>query len=132
MPWVYEIINGRISEDNVTLTIAYSGHPPHVNDPAAVDIPNVGPLPRGGYTISGLEQSPNTGPDTLILIPDPDNEMFGRSLFRIHGDDIHEPGQHCASDGCIVADHDARMIMWHSDDKRLEVVDTLKVERDYW
>jgi len=131
--WVYEQIAGRISQNNVTLTdTAYSGHQPHVNDPAAENIPFEGPIPRGLYTITGMEDSPHTGPMTLILTPDPSNEMFGRKDFRIHGDDIHKPGQHCASDGCIVAGPGPRMTMWNSPDHLVQVVDTLKTESDLW
>ena len=60
--WIFEQQNGRISRNNATLDMAYSGHPPHVNDPDSQNIANVGPLPCGLYTMTGVENSPNTGP----------------------------------------------------------------------
>ena len=84
---------------------------------------NVGPLPQGWYTISAPRYSDKTGPYTLDLFPDAENEMFGRSDFRIHGDSISEPGH--GSDGCIVQDLANRTEVWESGDRRLQVVGNL-------
>jgi hypothetical protein len=47
--------------------------------------------------------------------------MFGRSGFRIHGDNAS--ANHTASDGCIIAGHAAdRTAIWNSGDHVLEVV----------
>jgi hypothetical protein len=101
----------------------YSGNGDGKNNPAMQAVPNIGPLPCGSYIIGEPEDSPRTGPYTLPLISDPANEMFGRSLFRIHGDNIAAPGT--ASDGCIVVNQPYRTQIWESGDHQLSVVASL-------
>ena len=60
-----------------------------------------------------------TGPFTIILIPYPSNVMFGREGFRIHGDNVRDPGN--GSDGCIVIDRIIRQQIWNGADHRLIV-----------
>ncbi len=82
----------------------YSGRGPGLNNPAAQDQPNVGPLPQGDYTVGG----PNNrrGPVTLPLTPNPNNNMLGRSGFLIHGDNaaLNNTG----SEGCPVLPRSCR------------------------
>ena len=61
-------------------------------------IQDIGPIPRGRYTIGSATDHPS--PFTLSLTPDPANDMCGRSGFLIHGDSVQLPGW--ASQGCIV------------------------------
>ena len=71
--------------------------------------------------MTALIDSPHTGLATIILEPDPANQMFGRSGFRIHGD-TSEADQ-TASDGCIIAGHALdRTAIWNAGDLDLEVV----------
>jgi hypothetical protein len=77
-------------------------------------------LPRGLYTIEPPHDSPQVGPYAMSLIPDPANEMFGRSDFLIHGDSIEHPGQ--ASHGCIILPRSVREKIWQSDVHTIEVV----------
>jgi len=84
---------------------SYSGHRAGLNNPALENQHDVGPLPRGRYRMTSLIDSPHTGLATIILDPDPANQMFGRSGFRIHGDNSAQ--NHTASDGCIIAGHAA-------------------------
>jgi hypothetical protein len=81
---------------------------------------NVGPLPQGKYTIEKAIDSPTLGALALPLTPDPENEMFGRSGFFIHGDDSKWPGH--SSDGCIVLGPAARQAISASGDTELRVV----------
>ena len=68
-----------------------------------------------------VEASPRTGQATIILDPDPVNQMFGRAGFRIHGD--NGAANRTASDGCIIAGHTLdRQAIWNSGDRVLEVV----------
>lgn len=102
--YVYEQATGRIiaREDglNDLLATGYSGSEAKggKNNPSAQSEPNVGPIPRGKYSIG----EPFTGPSpfSLRLTPDPANQMFGRDGFLIHGDSVAEPGT--ASHGCII------------------------------
>ena len=57
----------------------------------------------------------------MWLTPDPANEMFGRSGFGIHADEIANPGKHLASTGCIVMSNAARIAIWQSEDRQLRV-----------
>jgi len=76
----------------------YSGQGVGLNNPAAQNQRDVGPLPQGDYTVGAPTR--RRGPLTLPLTPDPNNAMYGRSGFLIHGDN---PAQNnTASDGCIV------------------------------
>lgn len=83
------------------LCTGYSGFGQGRNNPTLQNVPDVGPLPRGVYTIGSAENGTQLGPDALPLMPDAANEMFGRSGFFVHGDSLSHPG--CASHGCIIA-----------------------------
>lgn len=110
--------------DGLPVTVGYSGHGPGKNFPAMQNVKNVGPLPVGFYTITGLiNQDPQCGEYVLVLTPDPENQMFGREGFRWHGDSIIHPGS--ASDGCICSELAARMEAWQGSDHRLEVISGL-------
>jgi hypothetical protein len=101
--------------------VGYAGHAAGLNNPAMQNVHDIGPLPRGRYKMTALVDSPHTGLATIIMDPDPANEMFGRSGFRIHGDNA--AANHSASDGCIIAGHAAdRTQIWNSGDHDLEVL----------
>jgi hypothetical protein len=98
----------------------YSGTGRGKNNPAMQAAVGVGPIPQGRWTIAGRRDSANTGPGTLILIPDPGTDTFGRSEFRIHGDSIAHPG--AASHGCIILPRAVRDAIWASGDRMLQVI----------
>lgn len=119
---IYEIITGNLYHDGKDLIgKGYSGHPPHVNDPDAIQIHNEGPIPPGLYSITPPHDSQH-GPYTLGLAPHDQNEMFGRSGFLIHGDRIDAVGKQLASQGCIIMSRDVREAVWKSSDHILKVV----------
>ncbi len=118
--WQYVQLTGEIYRDGTTMGQGYAGRGIGKNNPAMQNEPFVGPLPVGSYLIGAPIDDVHTGPYTLPLIPDPANEMFGRNLFRIHGDSISDPGN--ASDGCIVTNKPLRMAIWESTDFMLQVV----------
>jgi len=106
-----------------------AGHDPEgINNPAMQSVHDVGPIPRGPkadgtpncYTMLDPVNHPKLGPYAIPLLPDEDNEMFGRSGFFCHGDNFAM--NRSASDGCIIAPHQIRMDMWESGDHRIEVV----------
>lgn len=102
----------------------YSGRGQGLNNPADQFIPNVGPLPQGWYTI-GRQQTNFTSSgkalyQSMRLIPNPSNEMFGRGGFLMHGD--NSAHNHSASEGCIVLPLDVRNIIGKSKDHCLTVV----------
>lgn len=57
---------------------------------------------------------------SIILEPDPKNNMCGRKNFLIHGDSINYPGW--ASEGCIIISGAVnRKSIWDSGDRDLDV-----------
>lgn len=90
------------------------------NRSADQDKPQKGPLPKGKYIIEKAKLDPKLGPLTLHLIPDVGNQMFGRSLFRFHGDKS-PPHSGQASEGCIIMPHDIRAMIDASTDRVLIV-----------
>jgi hypothetical protein len=109
--YTYEIKTGNlISDSGVTIGVGIAGNGIGLNNPDMCDTEDVGPLPSGKYKIGSAYNHPRLGPVTMDLIPDPSNEMFGRSLFRIHGLRIgttfENPGT--SSDGCMCQELEAR------------------------
>jgi len=76
------------------------------NNPTMQGVHNIGPLPRGFYKIDAPYHHEHLGPLTMNLTPFPENEMFGRGDFRIHGYAKIHP--ELSSRGCIVQFRDVR------------------------
>jgi hypothetical protein len=106
---------------DVLLGTGYAGHGEGVNNPTMQSIHNTGPLPQGIYTIGPPVNTTTHGPYVMWLTPDPANEMFGRSGFGIHADEIANPGKRLASTGCIVMSNQARLAIWATADHQLQV-----------
>jgi hypothetical protein len=98
----------------------YAGKGNATNDPDQQCVTDMGPIPRGFYTILPAMTHPRLGNIALPLKPDDNNEMCGRSDFFIHGDSVSDPGN--ASKGCIIMNHTVRRMVSVSIDKRLRVV----------
>lgn len=110
---------GVLSLDGVDIATGYAGgnkgaNPEGVNNPAMQNVPKVGPLPCGSYTLGAPMNSATTGPYSIPLIPDSANEMFSRSGFFIHGDLLGHVGEHAASEGCIIMPLAIRQQAYHS------------------
>lgn len=106
--------------------VGYSGghcgcSPEGVNNPDMQDIPNVGPIPVGLYTMQTPIQHSVLGEFAIPLEPDPGNAMHNRSGFFAHGDLISGP-PNSASDGCIVISREIREKMWTSYDRVVKVI----------
>lgn len=117
--WTYQQSNGTLSASGgIEVGVGYSGHGAGRNNHAMQAVMDMGPIPEGFYLIGAAYEHPRLGPLTMNLIPDIDNQMFGRTDFRIHGDNaIHD-----ASEGCIVIEHGVRLRLSQSTDRRLLVV----------
>lgn len=121
--WVWHQRTGRLSHDDQVVGVGYAGHGEGINNPALQHVKKVGPLPRGDYTIGKplhVDKKGLLGPFVLPLRPDPENEMYGRSRFFIHGDAIGRPGT--ASEGCIVLGRRVREAI-AAGENRLRVVE---------
>jgi hypothetical protein len=131
--WIYVIATGelwrrRLDGTSNLVGAGYAGHGAGVNNPALIPERKIGPLPPGWYEIGPAYHHPRLGALTFNLTPDPHTEMFGRDLFRIHGD--NKLRNRSGSYGCIVQDRPARNIL-HSQrkhDARLHVVVTREEE----
>ncbi len=121
MEWTYEVKTGKLYEpEGECIAIGYSGMGNAKNNPMMEQVHGQGPLPRGSYTIGPAHTSPHTGPITMDLDPLPGTEVFGRSLFRIHGDSIAHPGE--ASHGCIILPRPVRQEISASPVKTIKVI----------
>lgn len=121
MTWTYSQSKGTMTtQGGAVLATGYAGAPGHVNNAADERLRNLGPLPCGIYTIGAPYHDSKTGIYTLSLTPDPSSGMFGRSEFKIHGDNPRM--NQSASEGCIVLPHYARAAIWNSNDHVLSVV----------
>lgn len=119
--WTYRQTNGElIDPDGKTIAFGYSGRGAGKNNPNMQDVHNVGPIPQGLYIIGIPVDTEKHGPYFLPLTPDPENQMFGRSAFGMHGDNIVNPGT--ASEGCIIQSKLSRVTVWESGDHLLKVI----------
>jgi hypothetical protein len=123
MPHVYEQSSGRwIDPQGLLLATGYAGVGIGLNEPELQSEPFVGPIPEGLYLIGEPRDTIKHGPYALPLTPDAANEMYGRSDMMVHGDEIAHPGQHLASEGCIILPRPIREQIWASGDRALNVV----------
>lgn len=118
--WVYVQSTGELIRDGDVVAQGYSGHGDGKNNPAMQNVRQVGPIPCGFYDIGDPVDTISHGPFVLPLEPNPENEMFGRSGFRIHGDSKEHPGE--ASIGCIIMPRPVRERVHQSGDTVLKVV----------
>lgn len=100
--WVYKIATGALNRGSIFVGTGYSGAGVTLeqgrNNPTLVQAYNIGPIPPGKYRIEPPRDSKTLGPCVFDLTPMPGTETFGRSLFRIHGNNL----QNDASHGCII------------------------------
>lgn len=119
MTWKYSQRTGRLSLGNIHIATGYSGNGKGRNNPDMQHVRGVGPIPRGMYTISMPYKHPRLGPSVMNLDPMEGTDTLGRSLFRIHGNNISNN----ASNGCIVMGPAVRKAIAESGDSQLEVVE---------
>jgi lipoprotein-anchoring transpeptidase ErfK/SrfK len=121
--WKYRIVDGAmISADGKLTFNGYSGTGHTLaegrNNPVMVDQHDKGPIPPGDYAIGIPHSSNQTGPYTMNLDPINATNTFGRSAFRIHGNNAANDASH----GCIILPPDARRAVWESNDHQVRVV----------
>lgn len=119
MTWRYQQSTGALTQDAEFIGTGYSGTGDGHNNPSMQDVQGVGPIPRGQYIIGeAYDNMGGLGPCVMHLDPYPNTNTFGRSLFRIHGDNP----EHDASHGCVVLGPGIRHLIADSDDRTLVVV----------
>ena len=119
--FIYYQSSGELWWKSNRIATGYAGNGAGLNNPNMQCVKDVGPLPRGIYTIGEPFTHPEKGEYCLRLSPDAANEMCGRDGFLIHGDRIDAPGQFLASDGCIIMARSVRVFIAQSGDKELWV-----------
>ena len=93
-----------------------------LNNPAMESVANVGPIPRGKWSIDAPHSELGSlGPYVMNLTPGKGTNTFGRTLFRMHGDKLSGPPFH-ASHGCIILGPAIRHKIWNSGDHELVVI----------
>jgi hypothetical protein len=115
--WTYRQIDGELMHNDEFIGTGYSGRDEGRDNPDMEAVPNVGPIPRGRYSIGPSHTSDRTGPITMDLEPI-GHDACGRSDFRIHGDNTN----HDASHGCIILGRPIRNEIAASGDTELEVI----------
>ncbi|EGT5660680.1 tlde1 domain-containing protein [Cronobacter dublinensis] len=120
MTWIYHQSSGKLFRNGKLMGTGYAGKDAGKNAPDLQGTADIGPLPRGKYTIGAPFHHPHTGNYSMRLTPAASNHMFGRSGFLIHGDSTAHPGE--ASNGCIIMPLNVRHAIWSSGDRHLEVV----------
>lgn len=125
MPWTYEQNTGNMYDPSGALSgKGYAGgcsglKPEAINNHKYEQVPDVGPLPLGRYTLGTPVPQSKLGPFAIPLVPDASNTMYGRGHFFCHGD-TSPAGR--ASHGCIIQARAVRNAMWASSDHDLDVV----------
>lgn len=117
--WTYHQSTGALHRDDGQLVmVGYSGHAEGLNNPDLEHVRNVGPIPRGDWTIGKAFHHPSKGPVCMRLTPAGD--IHGRDGFLCHGD--NNKGDRSASNGCIIMPRAVRNAIDKSPDKHLRVV----------
>lgn len=130
LEWRYNSATGVLRHNGAYVATGYAGRGAGYNNPWMQNVPSTGPVPTGRYTIGPQYNSPNTGRATMVLTPASDNEMYGRSAFRIHGDNSRRNGT--ASEGCMIFDRDIRDQIANSGDNHLVVENPMPVIIPFW
>lgn len=116
--WTYSQATGELTHDGVFEGTGYSGTGAGRNNPIMQGVPNVGPIPQGGYTIGpAYDEVPGLGPCVMHLDPIPGTDTHGRSAFRIHGNNSDNDASH----GCVILGPAIRHLIASSVDRTLVV-----------
>jgi hypothetical protein len=118
--WSYSQSRGELLHNDEHVAFGYSGADAGKNNPAYQNVHNVGPIPQGLYVIEPIDGDyEGKKAPVLRLVPNSENQMFGRDGFLIHGDSASNPGT--ASQGCIIMAHWVREQIGSSGDDDLMV-----------
>ena len=121
--WVYHQSSGRLTRDDVEIAVGYSGIGEGKNNPALQGVHDVGPIPRGFWSLGPVQCVTTSGPHgpfVIPLLPNAGTNTHGREGFLIHGDSVQHPGS--ASHGCIILPRAIREEMVAVHDPDLEIV----------
>ena len=119
--WRYEVCNpetktGLLLHNGIEMCSGYSGTGEGRNNSTLEWKPNLGPIPRGMYEIGKAFDHPHLGPCVMRLTPIGHNAC-NRTDLECHGNNAANDASH----GCIIINHDNRLLMDASEDRQLEV-----------
>ncbi|HDR2893769.1 TPA: DUF2778 domain-containing protein [Enterobacter asburiae] len=118
--WLYKQSTGELYKNGKLIATGYSGVLTNKNNPDREQVKGMGPIPRGTWRIGSTGTSKGSLTITLIHVT---GNSYGRDMhtFRVHDDKRHGiPG--FASEGCIIINHAARLLMSKDSGSELEVV----------
>jgi hypothetical protein len=116
--YTYSQRTGELLHKGKAFGRGYSGTGPGRDNPAMEGVPYIGPIPRGIYSIGPAYDDPHLGPCVMHLNPHPATNTFGRTAFRIHGNNAANDASH----GCIILGPQYRQAIRAGADKDLTVV----------
>jgi hypothetical protein len=117
--WAYRQSTGELALNGKLVVTGYSGHDKGLNNADAEAEKNVGPIPRGEWSIGEAFKHETKGPVVMKLAPI-EHDARGRSGFLIHGDNARMDKS--SSEGCVILDRAARDKIAESGIKKLLVV----------
>jgi len=118
--WTYDQTSGQLKHGDALIATGYSGNAIGKNNSAMQGVPDIGPIPRGLWTIGPVIEKSTLGPHVMALTPSATTTTFGRSGFYCHGDSIADPGH--GSCGCIIMDPYTRGRLAETSDRFLQVL----------
>jgi hypothetical protein len=118
--WTWDQLSGTLGKDGRRVATGYSGFGEGKNNPELERVHDVGPIPKGIFSIGPPRDTTTHGPHVLPLTPQPGTNTFGRDGFLIHGDSVKDPGT--ASHGCIILPRTVRDQISAGSDHQLQVV----------
>ena len=118
MVYQYSQSTGELTQHGTLVERGYSGFGEGKNNPEMQEVVGIGPIPQGTYIIGKAYDHAHLGPCVMNLDPVKGSETFGRSAFRLHGDNK----THDASHGCIIMGPATRHKVALSSDRKLVVV----------
>lgn len=118
--WLYQQSTGRLSLDGKEIGSGYSGKGAGLNNPKLEDKKDVGPIPRGLWSIGEAFTHEKYKTLTMRLTP-VDHDARGRDSFLIHGD--NKKMNNTASKGCIILSRELRQKISSSKIKKLKVIE---------
>lgn len=116
--WTYKQSSGELSFKGNVEGTGYSGKGEGLNKPDKEDVPNVGPIPRGEWSIGDPYDDKKKGPVVMALTP-VGHDARKRTGFLIHGD--NKDMNKTASNGCIILSKELRQKIAKSGVKKLLV-----------
>ena len=116
--WGYKQSSGQLSLKGKVEGDGYSGKGEGLNNPDKEDVRDVGPIPRGEWSIGDPYDDKKKGPIVLPLTP-VGHDAHKRTGFLIHGD--NKEMNKSASNGCIILSKALREKIAKSGVKKLTV-----------